>query len=523
MNIIKNIYWERTNLIIEFDEIEKDKEIYLTKGKEKIELLCQNNKVKILLINTPEGMLLPEGKWKISNSIEQLEDLENLNNIFIDEPLVSKLDDFSRVFKYKANNYAYIVTFSINENKELYIHTQFMMRNKNPKRIRPLFESKRLKKRIKSIVQIVSLWFANIIYRVAHFVIPNKKKSVLFLSENGDELIGNALAFYNYLSSKDEYKIKKYCKNVFINKLTYFERLKQILKIASCNYIILDNYTPLLTYLNVSKNVKIVQLWHAGVGFKAVGYARFGLKGSPHPYKSGHRKYDLAIVDDESLIEVYEEVFGISKSKFIAAGMPRLEDYLDSEKINSKVNEFYNNNKELKDRKIILFAPTYRGTGQTTAYYDMDLINQDKLAEFCKKNNFVVIFKFHPFINNELEIKEEYKDIFYNYTLGYDINELMYVSDVLVTDYSSCAYEYSLFDRPIIFYRYDKVLYEYIRRIHTKDVFSKETFEALNFDELMEDLEKISNKPKCNPEKDKKKIRSTNSCSMIEKEIFKEE
>ena len=53
MNIIKNVYWERTNLIIEFDEIEKDKKIYLTKGEETIELSCQDNKVKILLINTP--------------------------------------------------------------------------------------------------------------------------------------------------------------------------------------------------------------------------------------------------------------------------------------------------------------------------------------------------------------------------------------------------------------------------------------------------------------------------------------
>ena len=44
--------------------------------------------------------------------------------------------------------------------------------------------------------------------------------------------------------------------------------------------------------------------------------------------------------------------------------------------------------------------------------------------------------------------------------------------------------------------------------------------EEVNFEELMEDLAKISNKPKCNPEKDKKKVRNNNSCSRIEKAIF---
>jgi len=512
MNIIKEIFWERTNLILKFEELNQNKKAYLVNGDEVIELKIKDNCIKILLTNILEGTILPEGKWRIACGLE---------DTIIDESLISKLDDFSRIFKYKGDTYAYLVTFSISENKELYIDTQFMMKNNKPKKRRPIFEGKKIKSKIKNIIQVVTLSIANGIYYLTHVLSCNKKNKVLFLSENGDKLIGNSLAFYNYLKNKKEYKVKKYCKNVFINKLNYFERLKEMVILGTCNYIIVDNYTPILTYINIAKGVKIIQLWHAGVGFKAVGYARFGLKGSPHPYISGHRKYDYVIVDDKSLIEVYKEVFGISESKFIPVGMPRLADYLDKNKIKSKVNEFYNKNVNFKDKKIILFAPTYRGTGQTTAYYDMNLIKQEKLGEFCKENNFVVIFKFHPFTNNKLEINEEYKEVFYNYTFEkYDINDLMYVTDVLITDYSSCAYEYSLFDRPIIFYRYDKILYEYIRRIHTKDVFTKDTYEALNFEELIKYLNKISNKPKCDIENDKMKIRKTDSCSLIEKEIF---
>ncbi len=511
MNIINDISWERTNLILKFDEVDKNSKFILTNQKEEFELKSENNQIKILLTNTPEGTILPEGKWNI---------LSNLESVRVTEKIISKLDDLSRIYKYKGNTYAYIVTFSINENMELSIHTQFMMKNKKPEKVRPLFEAKKIKKKIKNVIQIISLAVANVIYKIVHTINFKKQNSVLFLNENGDELQGNSLFFYNYLITRGKYNIKKYCKNVFTKKLNYFERLSEIISIASCSYIIVDNYTPLLTYLNIGKDVKLIQLWHAGVGFKAVGYARFGQKGSPHPFISGHRKYDYAIVDNESLIDVYEEVFGISKSKFIPVGMPRLEGYLNEDKIKKTINNFYQKNKNLKNKKIILFAPTYRGTGQVNAYYDMDMINQDKLADFCKKNNFITIFKFHPFVNNKIEIKEEYKDIFYDYTFQYDINDIFYITDVLITDYSSCAYEYSLFDRPIIFYRYDKVLYEYLRKMHTKDVFSKETYETKDFNELIDILQKLSNKPKCSIKKDIKNLRNTNSCSIIEKNIF---
>lgn len=510
MNIIKDIRWERTNLIFVFEKLDSRQKIFLTKDEEVIELSFKDNILKILLTNTPEGTILPEGKWRIACGLKK---------IVIDESIVSKLDDYSRIFKYKGDNYAYLVTFSISEEKELFIHTQFMMKNRKPHKSRPLFETKSKVKKIKNIIQKVSLWIANLIYKLAHNLNFTKKNTVLFLSENGNELIGNSLAFYNYLNDKKEYRVKKYCKNVFVKKLNYFERLKEMFILASSNYIIVDNYTPILTYLNIAEDVKIVQLWHAGVGFKAVGYARFGQKGSPHPYISGHRKYDYVVVDDESLIEVYEEVFGVSKAKFIPAGMPRLEDYLNKEKINKTVNNLYKENENLKNKKIILFAPTFRGTGQTNAYYNMELINQSELAEFCKNNNYIVIFKFHPFTDNKIEINSEYKDIFFDYTFKYDINELMYITDVLITDYSSCAYEYSLFDRPMVFYRPDKILYEYDRKIHTKNMFTKETYEALSFNEVINCLNKVLNKDKFDIQKCEIQERSS-ACEIIEKEIF---
>ena len=71
-----------------------------------------------------------------------------------------------------------------------------------------------------------------------------------------------------------------------------------------------------------------------------------------------------------------------------------------------------------------------------------------------------------------------------------------------------------------MFYRYDKTLYEYERGIHTKDVFTKDTYEATNFEQLMENLNKVSNKPKFDVKNNIKTMRTTNSCSIIEESIF---
>jgi len=62
----------------------------------------------------------------------------------------------------------------------------------------------------------------------------------------------------------------------------------------------------------------------------------------------------------------------------------------------------------------------------------------------------------------------------------------------MITDYSSCAYEFSLFNRTIIFYRYDKEFYEYDRPMHTVDKFTKKQYEIKTFKELIDTLNKIN-------------------------------
>ena len=114
---------------------------------------------------------------------------------------------------------------------------------------------------------------------------------------------------------------------------------------------------------------------------------------------------------------------------------------------------------------MILFAPTFRGSGQKNAYYDLDKIDLDEIYKFCG-DKWIFVIKLHPFIDNGFEIPEEYQDKIFDFWDYQDINKLYYVTDLLVTDYSSNYYDYALLEKPVIFYTYDREFYELTRGVH---------------------------------------------------------
>ena len=199
--------------------------------------------------------------------------------------------------------------------------------------------------------------------------------------------------------------------------------------------------------------------------------------------------------------------------------MPRLDGFTDKNKINETIKSIYSKVPMLENKKIILFSPTYRGNGSSTAYYDYTKLDLDRINKYCEDNGFVFVVKMHPFIKEKLEIPEEYKNNIIDLS-DMDINELIYITDIMITDYSSCAYEYSYFNRPLVFYRYDKDLYEYLRPMHTLDFFTEEQYEATDFEALMNVLDKLKN---INIEDRFNNIneRNTNSCEIIERIVFK--
>jgi len=498
-----DINWERSNINIKFKENLKDKNIYFISTKKVLEFKSNNKQISFNVTNYPEGHMMNPGQWILvitDDVIRSYDDyynnMEKYNTINLDAKLISSLQDKSRIFKYHGDRCACLVDFQIKSDLAFAININFMIKNYKYKKFLNTKEYSNVIKKIGVLIEDIGIFLINVYYRVVRLLSFRKRKTILFLTQNGDEISTNLRKLFVSVD-KHKYRRKIYAFNSFTSKRkNYFVKainyIREVAMIASANKIVVDNYTPVLTHLKLSKNTKLAQIWHAGIGFKSVGYARFGLPGTPHPFKSCHRKYTHAFVDKKELIPIYKEVFGIPENRIYATGIPRLDNYLNKKEISEKCESLYKMNDKIKTHKIILFSPTYRGKNSVEAYYDYNLIDQEKIYNFCKKNKFIFIIKMHPFIEEKINIDSKYKDYIYDYS-SLDINKLIYVSDIMITDYSSCAYEFSMFNRPLIFYRFDKEIYEYLRPIHTLDAFTSNQYEVKEFDELLKVLEKLKN------------------------------
>jgi CDP-glycerol glycerophosphotransferase len=115
-------------------------------------------------------------------------------------------------------------------------------------------------------------------------------------------------------------------------------------------------------------------------------------------------------------------------------------------------------------KKIILYAPTWRESAGKNRDYDFKLkLDIQKLSDHFS-NEFIIILRLHHLIVKANKIDQNFSSFVFDYSSAqYDIQELMLVSDILITDYSSVMFDYSNLSRPIIFYTYD--LKEYLSNI----------------------------------------------------------
>lgn len=222
----------------------------------------------------------------------------------------------------------------------------------------------------------------------------------------------------------------------------------------------------LLGYINIRPETKVVQLWHGCGVFKHIGLSTIGKKGfkSKARYEEfpEYNKYSLVTIASPELSWVFEEFMGISKESGIIQpfGVCRTDEIFDDGYVETCFQKLYAAIPAAKDKKIILYAPTYRGIDPNR--YSPDALD---IVEFAKKlgDKYILILKHHQTVRNVPEIPEPYRDTFaYDMTRGkgMNINELMTIADICITDYSSVAFEFSLFERPLLFFVYD--LDEYI-------------------------------------------------------------
>ena len=209
-----------------------------------------------------------------------------------------------------------------------------------------------------------------------------------------------------------------------------------------------DNFLP-LAYMPISKKTKLVQLWH-GVG----AFKRFGLSTETDPFvrklvSEGNRKIDYLFVSSPKIVGHYQEAMGIDKNKIYPVGVPVTDYYFNQGKRAEALERIYQAYPILKNKIVLLYTPTYRPQ-QEENLESFKRLQPEKLLNQLG-NEYILLLRFHP----QVYLSISQNSGLLNVSTYSDIKDLYEVADYLITDYSSTVVEFSLLDKPIIFFAYD--------------------------------------------------------------------
>ncbi len=231
--------------------------------------------------------------------------------------------------------------------------------------------------------------------------------------------------------------------------------------LARARMFAVDDYFLPMYLVRPRAGTTFVQVWHASGAFKRFGYSvldkTFGQTDAFVRRVAIHSNYDVCLVSAKRFAPYYAEAFRQPMDRFDSSiGIPRTDVFFGERRAaaEARVRARY----PLPARRTILYAPTFRGEtiSRARSPEELDLgALQQALGD-----DHVVLLRQHPFVRDARPIEPALADFVVDVSDYHDINELMLVSDVLVTDYSSAIYEYSLLGRPMAFFAPDHAAYE---------------------------------------------------------------
>lgn len=317
-----------------------------------------------------------------------------------------------------------------------------------------------MKQLIKRIIKAVTLsfWYP-LVYR-HHVKKPMESGLVVFYETKELEMPGSFDLLYERLSNDPSKKVEyiTLAQN-HVSRLKYYLNGARCLKrLAAAEVIFLDDASDLVSCLPMRPETKAVQLWHACGAFKKWGMSTADLKFGGtresikrHPF---YKNLSLVTVSSPEVAWAYIEAMDLEGQEDIvkALGVSRTDIFFDEgflAQAREKVESVF---PPVRGKKVLLYAPTFRGHVSTATGPDRLDIAAMKQA---LGDEWALLIKHHPFVKHPAPIPEGCEDFAYLVEGDLSIDDLLCTADACITDYSSIVFEYSLFQRPMIFFAYD--------------------------------------------------------------------
>lgn len=248
--------------------------------------------------------------------------------------------------------------------------------------------------------------------------------------------------------------------------------------------IIFNDALP--SWLLKRKEQIYIQTWHGGGAYKKINIL---YKDEVNRYKKKRSKYffeniDYVICACRAFEEAFKNDYGAKNAKYLEIGMPRNDIFFNNEYVKlvkQNVRNFYNLE---KDRKLILYAPTFR-KNKFNNYFNIDFFIKQLKIKY--KQNLVLMLRTHPHLKKDIFNNINNTKNIIDVTDYPDMQELLCAADILITDYSSCMWDFSLMYKPCFIYATDIDQYKQERDFYTP--MSEWPFPiATNTDELINNI-----------------------------------
>lgn len=281
---------------------------------------------------------------------------------------------------------------------------------------------------------------------------------VVFIEVRMPEISDSFSLIYDRIKACGRYLVKEhFLRMSFVNKFDYYKSCKRMIKdIADAKYVFLNEASDVFAALPIRKDTVVTQTWHACGAFKKFGLSTAELifgddrkTLEKYPY---HGNYTHMTVSSPEVVWAYEEAMGLEKGIVKPTGISRTDVFFDKDRIKRARKHLEEIFGAAKGKRIILYAPTFRGrvaSAKTPNKLSMPLMN------YVLSRDYVLVTKHHPFVKKRPEIPEQYKDFAMDVTDTMSIEELLMVADICISDYSSLVFEYSIYEKPMLFFAYD--------------------------------------------------------------------
>lgn len=309
---------------------------------------------------------------------------------------------------------------------------------------------------------------------IGRFII--KKENIVLLSNGLKTFDGNTKYLYNFFDKEvdlvEEFKFfwitdnkieyKRMLRNNY--KIIYAYSIRGLVTILKAKiYIITISTNDIIDGIYIPKDKIVIQTWH-GIPIKTLGKRaqKYYSKRDIEKQINGcfNMKYTYVLSSSKYIEELFTKCFEVNEEKFLRYGYPRNDIF--KKKTNIANKKYILCGRDINS-KLILYCPTWRENG------DFKLLPFDdgsigEFNSFLKKNNMIFLLKLHPLhqINSILYDKFSNIKLIKN-EFELDTQELLQVTDILLTDYSSIFFDFILMDKPTLFLPYDYVEYSKTR------------------------------------------------------------